>query len=166
MTTADAVSGGEPVQVEEPLFSPDERAALAGFLAGYSGLTREAYTLDLRLYTGWCAQHGLHLSPPGAPTSSASAMARDGSREGWRGLRGRRVANSNRHAAWRAGFSAVEPRSASQVGGRAASGLIHRAARGGMKVGSVVACPTAMSWNCWPSAASRRPCHGLRWVQT
>jgi hypothetical protein len=26
----------------------DERLALAGFLAGYSGLTREAYTLDLR----------------------------------------------------------------------------------------------------------------------
>ena len=30
------------------LFSPNEQLALAGFLAGYSGLTRDAYTLDLR----------------------------------------------------------------------------------------------------------------------
>jgi hypothetical protein len=28
--------------------------ALAGFLAGYTGLTREAYALDLRQYTVWC----------------------------------------------------------------------------------------------------------------
>jgi len=34
---------------------------LAGFLAGYSGLTREAYMLDLRQYSSWCAQHGLRL---------------------------------------------------------------------------------------------------------
>ena len=45
----------------EPLFSGDERAALVGFLAGYSGQTRAAYTLDLRQYTSWCASHGLHL---------------------------------------------------------------------------------------------------------
>jgi hypothetical protein len=44
-----------------PLFSDAERAALVGFLAGYSGQTRDAYTLDLRQYTSWCAQHGLHL---------------------------------------------------------------------------------------------------------
>jgi hypothetical protein len=42
------------------LFTDDERSALAGFLAGYSGLTRDAYTLDLRQYTSWCQQHGLH----------------------------------------------------------------------------------------------------------
>jgi site-specific recombinase XerD len=30
-------------------------------LAGYGGLTRDAYTLDLRQYVTWCAQHGLHL---------------------------------------------------------------------------------------------------------
>jgi integrase/recombinase XerD len=34
---------------------------LVGFLAGYSGQTRAAYTLDLRQYTSWCATHGLHL---------------------------------------------------------------------------------------------------------
>src|SRR5262245_16765998 len=34
-----------------PAFSEAERLALAGFLAGYRGLTREAYTLDLRQFT-------------------------------------------------------------------------------------------------------------------
>jgi site-specific recombinase XerD len=45
----------------EELFTHDERRALVGFLAGYSGQTRAAYTLDLRQYTSWCATHGLHL---------------------------------------------------------------------------------------------------------
>jgi hypothetical protein len=40
-----------PVQ---PVFTDAERLALAGFLAGYRGLTREAYALDLRQFTGWC----------------------------------------------------------------------------------------------------------------
>jgi integrase/recombinase XerD len=39
------------------LFSANEQLALAGFLAGYSGLTREAYTLDLRQYVAWCTEH-------------------------------------------------------------------------------------------------------------
>jgi hypothetical protein len=50
MPTTPIVSHGELVPVAERLFSDGERAALAGFLAGYSGLTREAYTLDLRQY--------------------------------------------------------------------------------------------------------------------
>jgi integrase/recombinase XerD len=45
----------------EPVFSNAERLALAGFLAGYSGLTREAYALDLRQFSGWCAGHQLRL---------------------------------------------------------------------------------------------------------
>jgi integrase/recombinase XerD len=45
----------------KPLFSDEEKSALVGFLAGYSGHTRAAYTLDLRQYTSWCATHGLHL---------------------------------------------------------------------------------------------------------
>ena len=44
-----------------PVFTNTERLALAGFLAGYSGLTREAYELDLRQYASWCHQHHLHL---------------------------------------------------------------------------------------------------------
>ena len=45
----------------EPAFSEAEKLALAGFLAGYSGLTREAYTLDLRQFTAWCRQRQLRL---------------------------------------------------------------------------------------------------------
>jgi site-specific recombinase XerD len=41
----------------DELFSANERLALAGFLAGYSGLTRDAYTLDLRQYVAWCTEH-------------------------------------------------------------------------------------------------------------
>jgi hypothetical protein len=45
----------------EPAFTEPERLALAGFLAGYTGLTREAYALGLRQYASWCAQHQLRL---------------------------------------------------------------------------------------------------------
>ncbi len=44
-----------------PVFSDTERLALAGFLAGYSGPTREAYGLDLRQFASWCHQHHLRL---------------------------------------------------------------------------------------------------------
>jgi len=44
-----------------PVFTNTERLALAGFLAGYRGLTREAYELDLRQYAGWCQHHRLRL---------------------------------------------------------------------------------------------------------
>ena len=55
-----------------PVFTNTERLALAGFLAGYSGLTRQAYELDLRQYASWCQQHQLRLFRPAAPTSNAS----------------------------------------------------------------------------------------------
>jgi hypothetical protein len=35
------------------MFTEPERLALAGFLAGYTGLTREAYALDLRQFVSW-----------------------------------------------------------------------------------------------------------------
>ena len=38
----------------QPALTDAERLALAGFLAGYRGLTREAYALDLRQFTTWC----------------------------------------------------------------------------------------------------------------
>jgi integrase/recombinase XerD len=47
-----------PVQ---PAFTNAERLALAGFLAGYRGLTREAYALDLRQFTAWCRNQSLPL---------------------------------------------------------------------------------------------------------
>src|SRR6266581_882576 len=36
-------------------------AGISGFLTGYSGLTREAYELDLRQYASLCRQHHLRL---------------------------------------------------------------------------------------------------------
>jgi integrase/recombinase XerD len=42
--------------VIEPTFSETEKLALAGFLAGYSGMTR---TLDLRQFTAWCRRRQL-----------------------------------------------------------------------------------------------------------
>ncbi len=44
-----------------PVSSEPERLALAGFLAGYSGLTRKAYALDLRQFAAWCARHQRQL---------------------------------------------------------------------------------------------------------
>ncbi len=60
------LGGGSNVQPEvisdalerhDPFFTNPESVALAGFLAGYSGLTRQAYTLDLRQFVGWRAEH-------------------------------------------------------------------------------------------------------------
>jgi integrase len=47
-----------PVQLA---FTDSERRALAGFLAGYRGLTSEACTLDLRQFTAWCRTRSLPL---------------------------------------------------------------------------------------------------------
>jgi len=60
MTTT-MTSASTAIAVTERVFSPQERLALAGFLAGYTGLTREAYALDLRQFTAWCQQHQLRL---------------------------------------------------------------------------------------------------------
>lgn len=48
------------VVLDDP-FTAEETQALAGFLAGYSGLTRQAYTHDLRQFASWCAERGLAL---------------------------------------------------------------------------------------------------------
>jgi integrase len=49
------------IATAEPVFTEPEQLALAGFLAGYTGLTREACALDLRQDAGWCAQHHVCL---------------------------------------------------------------------------------------------------------
>jgi hypothetical protein len=61
----------------QPVFTDAERVALAGFLAGYRGLTREAYALDLS------------SSPAGAgpgrwPCSPSAARTSKGSPESWK----------------------------------------------------------------------------------
>jgi site-specific recombinase XerD len=58
MATETASTSLVPVQ---PVFTDAERLALAGYLAGYRGLTREAYTLDLRQFTSWCRTRSVPL---------------------------------------------------------------------------------------------------------
>ena len=58
MTATAPTAALVPIQ---PAFSDAERLALAGFLSGYRGLTREAYTLDLRQFTTWCRARSLPL---------------------------------------------------------------------------------------------------------
>jgi integrase/recombinase XerD len=45
----------------DPVFADPKRLVLGGFLAGYSGLTRDAYELDLRQFVTWCDNHQLDL---------------------------------------------------------------------------------------------------------
>lgn len=54
-----------------PVFTNADRLALAG-LSAYSGLTRQAYELDLRQYASWCQQHHLRVFP-GLPRTSRTS---------------------------------------------------------------------------------------------
>ena len=63
------------VATVEPVLTEPERLALAGFLAGYTGLTREAYALDLRQYASWCQQW--HLGLFQARRADIECFARD-----------------------------------------------------------------------------------------
>jgi site-specific recombinase XerD len=45
----------------EAVFTTEEESALVGFLAGYSGLTREAYALDLRQFVQWSTERAIPL---------------------------------------------------------------------------------------------------------
>jgi site-specific recombinase XerD len=58
MTTAAPSAALATIQ---PAFTEAERVALAGFLAGYRGLTGEAYALDLSQFTSWCRARSLAL---------------------------------------------------------------------------------------------------------
>ena len=49
------------VVLHDPQETSPEVRTVAGFLAGYSGRTREAYTLDVRQFYRWCDDHGLGL---------------------------------------------------------------------------------------------------------
>ena len=60
------------IAVAEPVFANAERLALAGFLAGYTGLTREAYTLVCASTPAGAGSIMSACSMPAARTSSAS----------------------------------------------------------------------------------------------
>ena len=49
------------VVVYDPGLVDPERLALAGFLGGYRGLTRDAYALDLRQFVTFCQTRHLGL---------------------------------------------------------------------------------------------------------
>src|ERR687897_1488976 len=51
------ISTSTALATRDELFSTNKQLALGGFLAGYSGLTRDAYVLDLRQYAAWCTEH-------------------------------------------------------------------------------------------------------------
>ncbi len=84
-----------------PVFTSTERLALAGFLAGYSGLTREASELDLRQFASWCQQQHLRLF--GARRADVECFARDLE------TRGRARATVTRRLCTVAGFYARWP---------------------------------------------------------
>jgi hypothetical protein len=49
------------VEVQQELFTTPEELALTGFLAGYSGLTLDAYRLDLRQFVAWCTERDIRI---------------------------------------------------------------------------------------------------------
>jgi integrase/recombinase XerD len=57
---ATTVISAELVRVDDPI-NFTERAAIAGFLAGYAGNTLVSYTTDLRLFAEWCTNNDLRL---------------------------------------------------------------------------------------------------------
>ena len=69
MTTAAPSTALATIQ---PAFTDAEPLALAGFLAGYRGLTREAYALDLRQFTTCAGPAPWPCSRSAAPTSRVS----------------------------------------------------------------------------------------------
>jgi len=58
MTTAAPSTALATIQ---PVYTEPERLALAAFLAGHRGLTREVYALDLRQFTTWCRARSVSL---------------------------------------------------------------------------------------------------------
>jgi hypothetical protein len=77
MTTITS-STSTAVAVAEPVFTGPEQLALAGFLVGYTGLTRQAYALDLRQYASWCQQQ-TRPAVPGPPRRHRMLRPRPGS---------------------------------------------------------------------------------------
>ncbi len=71
-----------------PVFTNTERLALAGLLAGYSGLTCQLYELDLRHFASRLPAGALQLafagvSPVGSPTRRAARSLEKTRSSGW-----------------------------------------------------------------------------------
>ena len=50
----------EVVRYDDPTIIT-ERVAVAAFIAGYTNPTRQSYGTDLRIFAGWCHDHGINL---------------------------------------------------------------------------------------------------------
>jgi hypothetical protein len=81
------LSTSTALAARDELFSPNEQSALAGFLAGYSGLTRDAYILDLRQHVAWCTEYRVTVF--GARRADIESFARPGAGPGPRSPVGR-----------------------------------------------------------------------------
>ena len=94
--------------VPDVVFTDPERMALAGFLAGYRGLTRDAYALDLRQFLSFCERHGLRLFS--VRRTDIELYAR-GTRGGWPrpGHRGSEALHGCRLLSFRRGGGAGAP---------------------------------------------------------
>jgi integrase/recombinase XerD len=84
------------VVVYDPGSADPERQALFGYLAGYGGLTRDAYLLDLRQFAAWCQQRSIPLF--GARRADIESYAR------WLEQQGRARATVARRLSTVAGF--------------------------------------------------------------
>ena len=65
------LSASTAIAVSEPVYSAHEQLALAGFLAGYTGLTSEAYALDLGSTRPGASSTACTCSMPAGRISSA-----------------------------------------------------------------------------------------------
>ena len=139
----------------QPAFTDAERLALAGFLAGYRGLTREAYALDLRQFTTWCRARSLalfavrradiesfarELEAKGRARATVTRRLCTGSvcRPCWISARKGSASGSAAPCAWIRGLAGERGRVAEQkpgtLGVAAAGGVRWRASRRGTRV--------------------------------
>ena len=59
-TEATIVHTVEVVRYDDPVIIT-ERVAVSAFIAGYTDPTRRSYATDLRVFAGWCHDHGINL---------------------------------------------------------------------------------------------------------
>jgi hypothetical protein len=59
-TNTPTVHTAEVVRYDDPVIII-ERVAVAAFIAGYTDPTRRSYATDLRIFAGWCHDHGFNL---------------------------------------------------------------------------------------------------------
>ena len=130
----------------QPAFTDAERLALAGFLAGYRGLTREAYALDLRQFTTWCRTGSLPLFA--VRRADIESFARELE------VRGRARATVTRRLCTIAGFPSTRSKRSSWITPRRPT-----SAGRGWTVSPRPPRWTAMSSaHCWsPPGSARRP---------